>query len=103
MRRGELWWTKFPAPIGRRPALLLSRDRAYEVRARVTVAPVTTRLRPIRSHVELGPEDGLQKASAASLDDIITIPKDFLEERISRLAETKMRAVDRAIRFALDL
>jgi mRNA-degrading endonuclease toxin of MazEF toxin-antitoxin module len=43
MKRGEVWWADLPAPVGRRPVLLLSRDRAYAVRNAVTVAFLTMR------------------------------------------------------------
>ena len=33
MKRGEIWWADLPPPVGRRPVLLLSRDRAYVVRS----------------------------------------------------------------------
>ena len=31
MRRGEVWWADLPAPAGRRPVVLLSRNEAYAV------------------------------------------------------------------------
>jgi mRNA interferase MazF len=103
VRRGEVWWAELPAPFGRRPILLLSRDEAYSVRNQITVAPVTTRIRGIRSEVLLGPEDGLPKQCVANLDTIGTIPKVALRERISLLPREKMQAVNAAIRFALSL
>jgi len=53
MKRGEVWWANLPAPIGRRPVLLLSRDRAYQVRTAVTVAEITRTIRHIPVEVEL--------------------------------------------------
>ena len=103
MRRGELWWARLPKPVGRRPVLLLSRDEAYAVRALVTVAPVTTRVRGIPVEVELGREDGLPKRSAANLDSLATIPKAALAERIGPLAPEKLQAAERALCFALGL
>jgi mRNA interferase MazF len=47
MRRGEVWWTQQPDPIGKRPVVLLSRDEAYVVRNAVTIAQVTTTIRNI--------------------------------------------------------
>jgi len=38
-----------------------------------------------------------------NLDDIATIPKALVEERIVALPHEKMREVETAIRFALDL
>ena len=103
MRRGEVWWADLPAPIGRRPVLLLSRDEAYAVRGRVTIAPVTTTVRHLPTEVPLGPRDGLKQPSVASLDDLTTIAKGHLSDRISVLSPTKMRAVRAALIFALAL
>ncbi|MBI4560555.1 MAG: type II toxin-antitoxin system PemK/MazF family toxin [Candidatus Rokubacteria bacterium] len=103
MRRGEVWWAELPAPFGRRPVVLLSRDEAYAIRNQVSVAPVTTRMRGIRSEVPLGPEQGLPKRCVANLDAIGTIPKGALRERIALLLPDKIQAVNSAIRFALGL
>jgi len=101
--RGEVWWADLPGPAGRRPVLLLSRDEAYAVRALVTVAPVTTRIRGIPVEVPLGPKDGMPKAGVVNLDAIITIAKSALRERVASLSLDKRRAVNEAIHFALDL
>jgi mRNA interferase MazF len=103
MRRGEVWWADLPPPAGRRPVVLLSRDEAYAVRALVTVAPVTTRIRSIPVEVSLGPKDGLPRDCVANLDTIVTIAKDSLQTPIATLRPDKMRAIDAAIRFALGL
>ena len=103
MRRGEIWWAELTLPIGRRPALLLSRDSAYRVRTSVTVAMVTRTIRGIPVEVPLGPEDGMPAECAVNLDYILTIPKSRLRQRITTLPSTKMTAVAKAIIFALDL
>ena len=101
MRRGEIWWAKLPAPAGRRPVVLFSRDEAYSLRELVTVAPVTTRIRNIPVEVTLGQGEGLHKKCVVNLDTITTIPKSMLLERISVLTAMKVEAVNEAIRFAL--
>lgn len=103
MKRGEVWWARLPPPIGRRPVVLLSRNAAYASRELVTVAPVTTRIRGIRSEVILDRADGLKKKSVANLDTISTIPKASLETKISSLPRQKVVEVGDAIRFALGL
>jgi len=103
VRRGEVWWADLPAPTGRRPVVLLSRDEAYEVRALVTVAPVTTRVRGIPTEVPLGPDDGLPRTCVANLDTITTIAKAALQGRISQLTPTRLGEVESALRFALGL
>ncbi len=103
MRRGEVWWAELPPPAGRHPVVLLSRDAAYRVRASVTVGVVTRTIRSIPVEVPLGPEDGMPQECVINLDDILTIPKVRLIERITTLSPQKMTAVARAIVFALDL
>ena len=103
MRRGEVWWARLPKPAGRRPVVLLSRDSAYAVRTAITVAPLTQTIRGIPVEVPLGPQDGLPRLCVVNLDDLATIPKALLDERITSLSDDKLRAVANAVRFALDL
>ena len=103
MRRGEVWWAKFPLPVGHRPVVLLSRNEAYAVRNAATVAEVTSTIRGIPVEVELGPDDGLPKKCVVNLDTIVTIRKDLLIERIAILREEKVDQIDSAIKFALSL
>ena len=103
MRRGEIWWAQLPAPAGRRPVVLLSRDEAYVVRELVTVAPVTTRIRRLPVEVPLGSQEGLARKCVCNLDTITTIPKRILVERVTLLSPVKLRAVSEALRFALGL
>ncbi len=103
MHRGEVWWADFPSPIGKRPAVLLSRETAYNIRASITVAPVTRTIRNIATEVVLTLEDGMPAKCVANLDNITTIPKSRLLERITQLSPEKMTDVAKAAVFALDL
>ncbi len=103
MKRGEVWWVEMPAPVGRRPAVLLSRDSAYHVRAAVTVAPITRTIRNIPVEVLLDQGDGMPARCVVNLDDITTLPKSLVTQRITSLSAEKIRNIDEAIRFALDL
>jgi mRNA interferase MazF len=103
VKRGEVWWVDFPAPAGRRPAVLVSRNQAYRLRNAVTVVPLTRTVRNIPSEVELGPADGVPKISAANADNVTTIAKARLEEHLTSLSSEKLEALERAIKFALDL
>jgi mRNA interferase MazF len=103
MRRGEIRWAELPAPVGRRPVLLVSRGSAYDVRTSVTVAVITRTIRRIPVEVPLGEEDGLPAKCVVNLDNILTIPKTRLGECIAVLSPERLTAVTRAIVFALDL
>ena len=103
MKRGEVWWADLPPPVGRRPVLLLSRDRAYQVRTAVTVAEITRTIRQIPIEVMLDQSDGMQVKCAVNLDTMLTIPKTLLQTQITTLNASKMQLIENAIKFALNL
>jgi len=94
-----------PPPAGRRPAVLLSRDAAYRVRAAITVVPITRTIRNIPVEVMLARSDGMPARCVVNLGDITTPPKVSIKERarITALLPEKIKRVGEAIRFALDL
>lgn len=103
MKRGEIWWARMPEPSGRRPVVLVSREAAYTVRASITVVEVSTTIRGIPSEVPLGPREGMKRKCVANADNVLTIPKRWLEARIAPLQPEKVEQLDRALRFALAL
>jgi len=64
---------------------------------------VTRTFRGIPVEVLIGPEEGMPVECAVNLDNVLTIPKSRLRQRITALPSTKMTAVAKAIIFALDL
>ena len=104
MNRGEIWWARLPAPWGRRPVLLVARDKAYEILTWVMVAPITTTHRTLPTTVQLHPAaDGVERACTIYLDHIQSIRADSLESFVARLRPERMSEVERAIRVALAL
>jgi mRNA-degrading endonuclease toxin of MazEF toxin-antitoxin module len=84
--------------------LLLARDEAYNLLTWVVVAPMTTNVRRIPSALELTPEvDGVPRACAVALDNIQAIQKGRLDARVAVLSPSRMREVEQALHFALDL
>jgi len=83
--------------------VLLSRDAAYRVRAAITVAPGTRTIRNIPVEVALDRSDGMPVRCVVNLDDITTLPKVLIKQRITALSAEKIHQIDDAIRFALDL
>jgi mRNA interferase MazF len=100
MRRGEVWWAKLDK---RRPVVLLSRNEAYDVRALVIAAPVSTTVRGFAVEVRVGKKEGLPRAGVVNCDWLVTVPKTNLLERAGVLDAHKVDQLDGALRFALGL
>ncbi len=100
MNRGEVWWAFVDK---RRPVVLVSRPEAYEVRAMVIVAPVSTTIRGFSVEVRVGRREGLPRAAVVNCDWLVTVPKADLIERAGTLSKAKMAQLDSALKFALGL
>lgn len=100
MNRGEVWWVEEP-DFGRRPACILTRQEAIPALRRVTVAPATRTIRSIPTEVELGKSDGMPARCALSLDNVRTVPKALLTERVTTLSARRLREVCAALDRAL--
>lgn len=103
MHRAEIWWADLPPPAGRRPVVLVSREKAIQVRSALIAAQVTTKVRGIPTEVPLGAEEGLPKPCVVNADVLLTVEKARLTERAGELGRAKRRALDEALRFALGL
>jgi len=84
-----VWWYELPGS-GRRPGCILTRQAAIPVLNVVLVAPATRTIRGIATQVRLGPEDGMPTECALSFDNLVTVPKTLLTERITRLPPTRL-------------
>src|SRR3990167_4361249 len=102
MKRGEVWWVEMPPPAGRRPAVLLSRDSAYRVRAAITIAPITRTIRNIPVEVLLDQSDGMSTRCVVNLDETPLLPKALTRQRVAALSAQPLQKIRQAIRFAVD-
>ncbi len=111
-RRGELWWVDW-SPVrgseqsGRRPALVLQTDAA-NVNPRypnTIVLAVSTRGREVPTHVRLEPTptNGLAATSYVKAEQILTVSKARLDQKIGCLDEVTMARVAGAVRLTLDI
>ena len=101
MKQYEIWWADLPKPAGRRPVLLLSRDDAYGVLSKFVAAEITATIRHIPIEVPLGKAEGMPKPCVVNCDNLRTISKVHLVERISRIPPRRIREVKQAVGYAL--
>jgi mRNA interferase MazF len=97
--RGEIWWAEDPE-AGRRPFLVLTREAAIPVLRRVVAVPATRTVRDIPTEVVVDQDDGMPERCALSFDNVTTLPKALLTERITRLGVERMGEVCRALAVA---
>lgn len=86
-----------------RPVLLLTRAEVRAVRRMVTVAPITSTVRGLRSEVVVGKRNGLDHDSVVNLDSIATVPREVLLRPIGALLEDQEHDLTRAFHEAFDL
>jgi mRNA-degrading endonuclease toxin of MazEF toxin-antitoxin module len=101
--RGEVWWAELGGEAGFRPVAIVSRADAISKRRNVTIAEVTRVVRRFASEVPLSMDEGMPSACVINTENLHTIPKDRLRERIVVLSSRKLFAMSSALRYALDL
>lgn len=97
---GEIWEA---IADKRRPVVIVSRDDVGGRRNSATVASVTSTIRDLPTQLLVDHREGLKQLSVINCDELTTITKDRLVRRMGRLSETKIEALDDALRFALQL
>jgi mRNA interferase MazF len=108
--RGEIYQVDLGQPVGhepalRRPAVVVSVDILNNgPGGPVVVVPITTAGYGLRSHVELEPaSSGLGHPSYARCDQLRAVSVERLSSRRGMVGPEQMQAIDRALRFVLDL
>lgn len=86
-----------------RPALILTRERLVGRMSRVTIAPISSRIRGLSTEVAVGVRNGLDNDSVVSADNIETVPFDRVGERIGFLLPDQEDLLAQAISIAFDL
>ncbi len=115
MLRGEIWLVDLEPVRGseadkRRPAVVVSNDRANSVAARlqrgvVTVVPVTSNVSNVYPFQVLLPANttGLSVDSKAQAEQVRSVAAERLQRRVGVVPPEQMDKLDDAMRLHLDL
>jgi mRNA interferase MazF len=106
MKRGEVWWVNLQSAVGGevrkgRPAVVVSNNAANKHLNRLQVVPLTSsveRIYPSEAQVTVR-----GKKHKAMADQLTTVSKQRLGNRVGRLSAIDMRGVELAIKVQLAL
>jgi len=108
--RGDVFYADLSPVVGSeqggvRPVLIIQNDIGNRFSPTVIVAAITSQIQKARLpiHVELGEENGMERDSVVLLEQIRTIDKQRLLERISHLGGEAMSQVNQALAISLGL
>ncbi len=109
IKRGELYYADLSPVVGSeqggiRPVLIVQNDVGNKYSPTIIAAAVTSKINKAKlpTHIELAALDyGLQRDSVVLLEQIRTIDKRRLKERIGELSENTMLMVDNALLISL--
>jgi len=106
MKRGEIWTAVFSGDYGKpRPALVAQSDRVSESHPSVLLCPLTSEFaddNELRITVEPNLITGLRKRSQVMVDKLTALPKTKVRERIGRVDDQQLAAVQRTLLFLID-
>jgi mRNA interferase MazF len=111
-KRGEIYLATLDPTVGReirktRPALVIQNDVSNEFSATTIIAPITSKVKtplsPVHVLIAAGRETGLHVLSAALLNQIRTVDRQRLVQRLGSANIHTMEQVDDAIRISLGL
>ena len=109
IKRGELYYADLSPVVGSeqggvRPILVVQNDTGNKYRPTIIAAAVTSKLNKAKlpTHIELSANEyGLSKDSVILLEQIRTLDKRRLKERIGELPPSKMQKVNVALLISL--
>lgn len=111
VKRGDIFYADLSPVVGSeqggvRPVLVVQNDVGNKFSPTVIIAAVTSQINKAKlpTHIEIGADDyGLAKDSVILMEQIRTIDKRRLRERIGRLDEELMEKVNNALSVSFGL
>ncbi len=111
VKRGDIYYADLSPVVGSeqggvRPVLIVQNDVGNRYSPTVIAAAITsqTEKSKLPTHIELDPRScGLSKDSVVLLEQIRTIDKKRLKERMGRIDDSAMGRIDRALTISFGL
>ncbi|BCA86556.1 mRNA interferase [Enterococcus saigonensis] len=111
VKRGDIFFADLSPVVGSeqggiRPVLIIQNDRGNHFSPTVIVAAITAKMAKPKLPTHVGikaAESGINKDSVILLEQIRTIDKSRLKEKVCVLDSITMKAVDRALRISVGL
>ncbi len=112
IQRGEVWWADLGEPTGsepgfRRPLVIVQADAFNRSRIATTIAVILTsnlRLLDAPGNVLIQAQEAeLPRDSVANVSQVVTLDRDMLIERVSRLGNRTMSRLDHGLQLVLAL
>ena len=111
MKRGDIYYADLSPVVGSeqggiRPVLVIQNDIGNKYSPTVIAAAITSQINKAKmpTHIELAAKDyGLNKDSVILLEQIRTIDKRRLREKIGRIDDGLMASVNNALSISLGL
>lgn len=111
VKRGDIYYANLNPVVGseqggHRPVLIIQNDVGNKYSPTVIVAAVTSQISKAKlpTHVEIsGKQCNLEKDSVLLFEQVRTIDKRRLKEKVTHLPDETMTKVDDAIRVSLGL
>ena len=111
IKRGEIFYADLSPVIGSeqggiRPVLIVQNDTGNKYSPTIIAAAITSQINKAKlpTHIELSANDyGLIKDSVVLLEQIRTLDKKRLKEKVGRLDDDLMQRVDEALGISFGL
>ncbi|WP_346889977.1 type II toxin-antitoxin system PemK/MazF family toxin [Clostridium sp. UBA1056] len=111
IKRGDIFYADLSPVVGSeqggiRPVIIIQNDVGNRYSPTVIVSAITSQINKAKlpTHVEISSEEyGLNKDSVVLLEQVRTLDKRRLKEKIGHMTDEDMSKVDVALKISLDL
>ena len=111
VKRGDIFYADLSPVVGSeqggiRPVIIVQNDIGNKYSPTIIIAAITSQINKAKlpTHVEISSEEyGLNKDSVVLLEQIRTLDKKRLKEKIGHMTENDMKKVDTALLISVGL